>query len=388
MRKFQKLLQGESAFYEAIVPTKRQEDDLRSAKNKVRDHLRVGIQAVTKSVLGMEAAIAPRFRTQGSWAYRACIQPDQMPPQEMDWDYGVYLPVEAWEDTGTPKVAASAYFKLVESLLRDLCKQEGWRLGKDKNHCIRMHVATWAHVDIALYAAPAEQFAKVSDREIERVDKAIAMDSVRASLEQLNEAAEITIEQDWDDFEGIMVATREGIWESSDAEVIAGWFVDQLKIHREQLQRVWCYLKAWRDHQWAVGGPSSVLLMLAATRYFGKYPGRDDKALTHVAGFLADAIAGDYYEEGIDGEHNFNRLTANERADARLRATKLEAALRAAQTNVLQSKGAVIATLREQFGQRIPNREADVENDSPADQVRETPARTVVPPVVNSSYAG
>ncbi|MBB5356843.1 hypothetical protein HDE76_000025 [Rhodanobacter sp. ANJX3] len=386
MRKFTKLLHGDSAFYEAIVPTDLQESELRKAKNKIRDRLRVRIEAATKTKLGMEKTVAPRFRTQGSWAYRACVQPDHMPPQEMDWDYGVYLPVEAWEETGTPRVAAAAYFELVEALLGELAHEQGWRLGKDKNHCLRVHVAKWAHVDVALYAAPAEQFARVSDREIERVEKR-AFDAATASLEQLNEASEIS-SQDWDDFEGMMVATRKGIWEPSDAEVIAGWFRDQLKIHGDQLQRVWRYVKAWRDHNWQEGGPTSVLLMLAICRHFSKQPGRDDKALAHVAQFIPAAVAGDYYEEGIDSEHNFNRLDATQRLDARNRAILLERALRESLTNVTQPKSAVVIALRGQLGQRIPNREADVETDSPADKVRETPARPVVTPVVKSSYAG
>lgn len=389
MRKFHKLLHGASAFYQAIVPTPEQEAGLRKAKNKIRDHLRSRIETASKTVLGMEKAVAPRFRTQGSWAYGACIQPAQVPPQEMDWDYGVYLPVEAWEETGTPRVAASAYFNLVETLLRELCEKEKWNLGKEKNHCIRVHIGNHAHVDIALYAAPAEQFIKVSDLEIERAEKAVvAMDSATASLEQLNEASEISIEQDWDDFEGMMVATRKGIWEPSDAEAIARWFRDQLAIHGEQLQRIWRYLKAWRDFQWPEEGPSSVLLMLVASRHFDKQFGRDDKGLAHVARFLPQALGEDYFEEGIDGEHNFNRLDIKGRADAQLRATHLVNALRESLNNVIQPRDAVITALRGQFGQRIPNREADVEHDSPADQVRETPARQVVPPVVNSSYAG
>ena len=391
MRKFHKLLQGDSAFYQTIVPRPEQEAALRAAKNKIRDHLRSRIQVATKAVLGMDKAVAPRFRTQGSWAYRTCIQPDQAPPQEMDWDYGVYLPVDAWEEAGTPRVAAGAYFDLVESLLRELCKQEGWSLGKkDKDHCIRVHIATGAHIDVALYAAPVEQFAKVSDREIERFDKSVAMDAANFSMERLNEAAEISIEQEWDDFDGMMVATRKGIWEPSDAERIAGWFRDQLKMHGDQLQRVWRYLKAWRDHQWAKGGPSSVHLMLAASRHFDRQPGRDDKALAQVARFLPTALAEDFFEAGIDddGKHNFNRLDAAGRHDAQHRANQLATVLQGALANVLQNKSAVIVALRDQFGQRIPNREVVVENDSPADQVRETPAKVVVPPVVHSSYAG
>ena len=84
----------------------------------------------------------------------------------MDWDFGVYLPAKLWENH-KPKVAAKAYFQLVEGLLQNLCEREGWELleGKEcKDTCIRIEVDTWAHIDIPLYAAPEHQFALITER--------------------------------------------------------------------------------------------------------------------------------------------------------------------------------------------------------------------------------
>src|SRR5438309_11093496 len=108
-------------FSDRIAPTQEQRDVLENAKNSIRDHLRPRIREATVAVLGMETAVDPRFRTQGSWKYRTCVQPARCPPQEMDWDYGVYLPVSVWEDNGPPHAMARLYFNVVEALLRELC---------------------------------------------------------------------------------------------------------------------------------------------------------------------------------------------------------------------------------------------------------------------------
>ncbi|RUL65796.1 hypothetical protein EKH79_03535 [Dyella dinghuensis] len=386
MRKFHALFAGSGGLYDAIVPTSTQESALRAAKNKIRDHLLRGIEAASMDILGLPQKVSPRFKTQGSWAYRACVQPAQ-PTQEMDWDYGVYLPVDAWEDAATPRVAASAYFDLVERLLKELCEQEGWHPGKNKPRCIRVHVGQGAHIDVALYAAPKEKFLQVNDRHVEYADMQKAMDGA-LNRQLLAEAYEFEPEQDWDDFDDFMVATRDGTWERSDAEAIARWFRDQADTQGDQLRRCWRYLKAWRDMQWETNGPSSVLLMLAATRHFAKWPARDDRTLADVAYAIAEAVLHDYHEEGIDADHNFNRMDPKGRLDAHQRLTQLATTLRQAMTEPGLDKLAVLAALRGHFGARLPHREADIVDDHPADRIRATPAREVIAPKVNSSYAG
>lgn len=84
---------GEEVFFDSIEPTKAHREVLFTAKNEIRDHLRARIREATIKVLGMDNAVTPRFRTQGSWSYKTCVQPAWQPPQEMDWDFGVYLPV-------------------------------------------------------------------------------------------------------------------------------------------------------------------------------------------------------------------------------------------------------------------------------------------------------
>ena len=60
-------------FIDRLAPTPHQRETLVQAKNDIRDHLRPRIRAATVAVLGMDKAVDPKFRTQGSWSYRTCI---------------------------------------------------------------------------------------------------------------------------------------------------------------------------------------------------------------------------------------------------------------------------------------------------------------------------
>lgn len=111
----------------ALMPEEEQKAFLRSCRTKIKDYLKPAIAEATVSVLGMRKQVQPRFRTQGSWAYNTCIQPAHKFDQEMDLDYGVYLPVDVWQENGPPAEMAKAYFDLVESLLQILCVQENGR---------------------------------------------------------------------------------------------------------------------------------------------------------------------------------------------------------------------------------------------------------------------
>src|SRR5690606_18618977 len=132
-------------------------------RTTIREYLRPLIAEATTSVLGMKSKIEPKFRTQGSWSYSTCVQPAHA-NQEMDWDYGIYLPVDVWENNGPPAQMAPAYFQLVENLLNALCAKKNWKRMKGKSTCIRISVSDWAHMDIPLYAAPQAEFEKIRER--------------------------------------------------------------------------------------------------------------------------------------------------------------------------------------------------------------------------------
>ena len=137
------------SFHATLIPLDEQRRVLTEAKNDIRDHLRADIANASVSVLKMARSVEPRFRTQGSWSYRTCVRPAHLPPQEIDWDFGVYLPATFWHGT-QPPFAARAYFELVERSLQVLCHRKGWRLAAGnarKDTCIRVHIADWGHID-------------------------------------------------------------------------------------------------------------------------------------------------------------------------------------------------------------------------------------------------
>ena len=376
------------AFNLTIQPTEQQRLFLTGCKNAIRDHLRDGIRSASKTVLGMDKVIEPRFRTQGSWSYRTCVQGAYQPPQQMDWDFGVYLPATTWENH-RPRVAAKVYFALVEQLLESLCQRKGWQLLKGqacKDTCIRVQVAAWAHIDIPLYAAPEAKFLQILERAI-NMDAASTHDAV-----YLAESAVYGEPPDWSwvDLDEIVLATRSGEWKPSDPAAVSNWFNDRIAEHGEQLRRVWRYIKAWRDYVWPDGGgPSSVMLMIAVAQGFQPSPKRDDLALEHVAAHLITALGLDIREVAIDdGSEDFNRLDARERRDACMKAADLRNSIRDARTCTVNEKGQSIEGLRGQFGDRIPYRLDWLDIDGQAEIVRSTEATVVPLPRVTTTKAG
>lgn len=379
------------AFNLTIQPTEKQREFLTRCKNDIRDHLYDGIRAASKTVLGMDKMISPRFRTQGSWSYRTCLQVAFQPPQEMDWDFGVYLPTTTWENH-RPRIAAKVYFDLVERLLEELCRKKGWELLKGrecKDTCIRVQVARWAHIDIPLYAAPEAKFAQIVERALSmaKADSAMTHDSV--SLSESDARGELA-DWRWADLDEIVMATRTGEWKPSDPGAVSEWFNDRVLEHGEQLRRICRYVKAWRDYIWRDGGgPTSIVLMIAATQGFLQQLRRDDLALEHVAGHLISALSGDVREPGIDeGKEDFNRLSTLERRQASARAVELRDAIRNARNHTVNEKSKAVEDLRSKFGDRVPNRLDWVEIDGQAEEVRSTPAIIVPPPRVDSTKAG
>lgn len=377
----------EDVFVNRIEPTRDQRQILLDAKNDIRDHLRPRIREATIRVLGMGRAVTPRFRTQGSWSYRTCVQPAWHPPQEMDWDFGVYLPVSVWEDNGPPREMAKLYFQLVESLLRDLCKEKGWQLYSGKDTCIRVQIAAWAHIDIPLYAAPEDQFVQIVEKS---ALSGIVVDNAREALVETFADADLP-QQQWEHMVDIMMATRAGEWKASDPEEVSRWFLDRVTEHTEQLRRVCRYLKAWRDVHWKAGdGPTSVCIMIAVAQSFEPQRGRDDLALERAARVLATALKGEVREQAIaDGSEDFNkRLGAADRQAASSLAETLADHLRAARFKASYQAGDAIELVRRQLGERVPYRPDLVEPDGGDDAVRLVGAERVARPVVKSTSAG
>ncbi len=152
----------------------RDEQALREARDLIRATLRIGFAswqdkfdrrvilnetALRKSV--PDPKLRPKFRMQGSAFYHTLNDPAQQPPQRIDYDDGVYLPISFLADTGNPVLASAGYFRLVETVLAPLCDRKGWKLCTDKSSCVRVILDDRAHIDLPLYAIPDQEFESV-----------------------------------------------------------------------------------------------------------------------------------------------------------------------------------------------------------------------------------
>ena len=374
------------SFDEVIEPTETQWDTLVEAKNAIRDHLRASLRAASTELLGMDVKVGPRFRSQGSCVYRTLIQPAH-PKQEMDWDFGVYLPVEIMD--ARPKTAAKTYFDIVEAALDQLCRKRGWSLDRSKKSCVRVKIAFWAHIDVPLYAVPASEFHTIQERALATAQLySGTRDSVR--LSESVDFAEMP-EPFWQMIEGVHLATRSGEWLKTDPEEVARWYNDRVEQHGPQLRRVCRYVKGWRDYYWPnCDGPSSVSLMILVAQNFVPRLRRDDLALEDAARTIYEGIGQNLYEPGIDGgETDFNRLDATQRKVAKAQAKdlldQLSNSRHYASLNLARD---AIRNVRSQFGPRIADDTSFIELDDSVDQVRRSSAAAVAPPLVGSNQSG
>lgn len=389
MLKLNKLLYlstDRQVFSDEIEPTPDQRKVLTQAKNDIRDHLRPRIAAATVALLGMPRQVEPRFRTQGSWSYKTCVQPPCMPPQEMDWDFGTYLPVEVWEEKGPPHAMAKAYFELVEGFLEDLCEEKNWTLFPGKSTCIRIKIAPWGHIDVPLYAAPAEQFSQIKEARARSWSNSVH-DSI--ALDESVEFGELP-QQVWEDLDCVMLATRSGEWIPSDPEHVSRWFNDRVVQHTEQLRRICRYAKAWRDYQWPNGGgPTSVAIMIAIAQKFVPQPGRDDLAFENSMRSFSESIKTDIREVGIDqGKEPFNRLSPEEREDVSRKAASCAVAISQARSRRDDQKQQAVTEMRDLLGDRIPSDVDLVDVETEVAAVLAVAPRAVVQPVVRATSAG
>nr|4U0N_A Chain A, Cyclic AMP-GMP synthase [Vibrio cholerae O1 biovar El Tor str. N16961]4U0N_B Chain B, Cyclic AMP-GMP synthase [Vibrio cholerae O1 biovar El Tor str. N16961] len=167
--------------------------------------------------------LTPRFWTQGSFQYDTLNRPFQ-PGQEMDIDDGTYMPMPIFESE--PKIGHSLLILLVDASLKSLvAENHGWKF-EAKQTCGRIKIeAEKTHIDVPMYAIPKDEL----------------------------------------DSENVNLALREGDrkWINSDPKIVEDWFNDSCIRIGKHLRKVCRFMKAWRDAQWDVGGPSSISLMAA-----------------------------------------------------------------------------------------------------------------------------
>lgn len=358
---------GKNDFLHRLNLSDEEESNLREARNIIREHLqkafreweswlsREALFAAASQQMRQTPILKPRFRQQGSLTYHTANRPAWTPPQEVDLDDGLFLPTEMLGAAGQsePAVLTGGLFKIVGNALTILCNKHGWGV-QFKDTCVRVSLnhGSAAHVDLPIYAIPEKQYREIKE--------SFAALSTNFSVQDANEI-DLAEEAYRQLASGeIMLAHKEKGWIRSDPRKLEDWFQDAVARHGQQLRRVCRYLKAWRDHTWEKGGPSSIAIMACVVSVYDENPksfaaNRDDEALLLVASRLASlfinrianpAVPDLYLDEGWDE----NGLREGFVQAARTLYTTLHSAL-VAGTHSQE----VLSGLKVAFGERIPD---------------------------------
>lgn len=388
-------------FLQKISIKKSVERRLKDARDEIRTHVRQGIKEWDDRIEKHELfgshilnqldppTLQPRFRTQGSFAYHTVNDPAFKPPQEVDFDDGLFLPVAFFEKNGvqSPIVASRAFFALVESILLPLCQKNGWKLNRNKPSCVRVKLFAGAHYDLPLYAVADKTFSTILENRAQK----ILNESGRQTLKD-----SITLDEDV--YRGlnssdIMLAHREDGWIESDPRKLDDWFAGAVRSHGAQIRRVCRYLKAWRDHNWPNAEScklSSITLMQCVVMAFDDLKSkisqsRDDLALYHAAKRLPEYLMGDVANPVLKGSVLNDNWDQAQRSDYVSRARSLKHAI----TNALEAHddpSAIISEFRSVLGPRVPSDVSLVLFETSAAVVRSyEPARVPQPNVTRST---
>ncbi len=346
----------------ALTVEKDRENDLRSARDAIRQTLRDGMgswsERLTKRALfesdeDVQLRLQPKFRMQGSFAYRTLNDPAQ-DPQEIDLDDGMFVPVSYLhtEHGLHPALISDGYFLAVETALAPLAEERGWTM-EEKPSCVRLRLSDDSHVDIALYAIPDEQYETLVEATVLKSVDAVEQHNIRDGTEI---SATVYRELDPDQ---IMLAHREEGWKPSDPRKLDDWVKESIDLYGEQFRRTSRYLKGWRDHCWPECRLSSIALMAAARHSFdtttrGIPEDRDDLRMLNIAQKLPDFLNREIPNPVVEGQRLDEGWSQEQRAAFVAAARELSAEINAA-INSAGSKQATIDKLINSFGDRIPN---------------------------------
>ncbi|HHC7332469.1 TPA: CBASS cGAMP synthase [Vibrio parahaemolyticus] len=252
------------------------------------------LSQMDKDTLKELSALKPRFWTQGSFKYKTLNRPFH-PGQEMDIDDGTYLPMTFFESE--PKIGHQLLTLLVDTSLKSLVKEnDGWEFDS-KRTCARIKIPQQrTHIDVPMYAIPKEQFLQ-KEAALKAFNRRAMHDSI--GMEAQDSANDLAYEKL--DSENVNLALRDGEfgspkWMNSDPKIVEDWFEGECRRIGKHLRKVCRYMKAWRDAQWQVGGPSSISLMAATVEVLQQH-----SVDTQDMGETMKVVADNLYQEFVKG---------------------------------------------------------------------------------------
>lgn len=356
----QAIISKPSGYKQALNLTDKQEQTLRATRDDIRAEISANFGSFAKS-LGDQALFedlaplqarsiqTPKFRMQGSFSYHTCNQPAHVPPQEIDLDDGLFMPVSYFQKgkDRSPVVNSAAYFFIIESILAPMCSRKGWKLVTDKPSCIRVKIDNTMHTDLALYSVPDADFLRIlKDARNRGVDFSTELMMEDRSYRMLSQ-------------DEIMLAHRGEGWKKSDPRKLEDWFLNAVNEYGDQVRVVSRCLKGWKDFQWQNGKLASIALMAAVVAVFEKASAgipsdRDDIALLRVAEDLPDFLDKEIPNPVVPGERLDEGWKPEERNDFVAKAKVLAQRL----TDILlhsSDRTLAVEALQGQFGGRFPD---------------------------------
>lgn len=333
-------------------------------------------QSTLKGIRSAFREVSPAFWPQGSFSYGTLNNPAQSPPQQLDIDDGVYLPMDLFEDE--PIYSKEIFFQIVDTALKQLASQnQGWKFDDSKPTCARIIVSSRIHLDFPLYAVPIERFKELKEAALSTsfavMDSAYALEAIKLDPNE------------------IYLARRDKEhWIKSDPKKIKLWFDREKEVHDDRLVRVCRYLKAWRDFTWETGGPTSITLMACAASVFDDSNefNRDCEALFAVSEKLPSLFAGEIKNPAEPEETLYPREFSQEIIDDIVNKAKI---FRDTLTKALihaETSQEVVDLFIKSLGRRIPNDNTYITPISSVSVALNTPIRKQPAPIVKNLKSG
>lgn len=364
-----------------LLPAEKTE--LIDARAKIKSALTVAIEAI--QVNGKK--VTPRFYTQGSYAYKTLNRGARMPPQQIDLDYGCYMPMSFVKNAPRPDIASHVFFKIADTTLRGLALREKWGYDDSKDTCCRLLVSDRIHIDVPLYAIPDEEFKKLYEIVAKQALK------TEESSEDLPFMYMGPTGRELLPSNRVLLAHRKDDWRPSDPRKIHAWVVDFIRDYGEIARRVCRYLKAWRDHQPELEKISSLSLMAAVFYAFidlgpDDIPWREDEALALAVAKLPELFnSGEIPNPAEPDENLIGRLSLQDRHAIVMRAKTFAAHLHSI-IHTCRNPQVALEKMVTEFGSRIPYRLDFVSPEIPEETVLKTPALIAPQPKVGRSNSG
>lgn len=325
------------------------------------------------------ATLKPKFMSQGSFVYKTLNLPCHNPPQQIDLDDGVYLPLETFRES--PVISKDLFFAIVDSSLKALASSKGWKF-KEKNTCARLVVSELIHIDVPLYAIPEKRY--------------VVMESLKAKASRSDSEWFADSRSLLDKNEIYLAVRNRESWINSDPATISEWFKEQVRFHGEVLRNVCRHLKAWRDHQFTDGGPSSIALMACTVQTFNDVVRVRGKKFTSKQESEALMLCANKLQEQLTlGVENPVDNTKPQLYPSGLKESEVKQHSQAAHSfseeisfslRKSQTKQQTVDSIRKLLGNRVPNRQdlVVVANDV----VLSHSPKTTPAPVVPNGEAG